>query len=115
MTLADYGYIFLQSNFIEIIVFYIFYRNRMSFVQVLILTSLANSITHPVVFFGFMKSGLSYLVAVCLAEIFAVIVETFLHGHYGKLNYRRTALASLAANLVSWNIAPLLTYFVFLR
>jgi hypothetical protein len=62
-----------------------------------------------------MKSGMSYLMAVSLAEAFAVIAEAGLHGYFGKLSYRRTSAASLVSNVISWQIAPMITYVLFFR
>lgn len=115
MLHADYIYIFLQSNLIEVFIYYLFYRQQRNLGNVFVLTTLSNSITHPIVFFGFMKSGLSYMASIWMAEAFAVLAETFLHGYFGKLSYRRTGWASLASNLVSWQIAPILTYYIIFR
>lgn len=113
MAHADYIYIFLQSNWIEVLIYFLFYRACLGFGQVVTLTTLSNSLTHPIVFFGFMKSGMSYMTSIFLAEGFAILAEMFLHGYFGKMSYRRTGLASLVSNLVSWQMAPILTYLLF--
>ncbi|MBO9668058.1 MAG: hypothetical protein J7501_14750 [Bdellovibrio sp.] len=113
MDKLSYLYIFLQSNLIEVFVYYIFYRKLMSFGTNTALVSFSNSLTHPIVVFGFMTSGMSYLKSVLVAEAFAIIAEGLLHGYFGKISYRRTFLASSIANLASWQLAPLITYFIF--
>lgn len=111
--ILSYLYIFLQSNFIEVIVYYAFYRRQLNFSKNLGLVTLSNSISHPIVFFGFMQSGRSYLEAILWAETFAVVSEAVLHSYFGNMDVRRTSVASLISNLVSWQIAPMLTYFFF--
>ncbi len=112
-----YLYLFLQSNFIEIPVFYLFYRRSFSFRKTAVTATCANLITHPVVFFGFLSSGLSILNAVLLAELFAVVTEGFIHRHYLIADPKKPLyyfmLASLTANFASWQFGPVLTYFTF--
>jgi hypothetical protein len=113
MDKLSYLYIFLQSNLIEVFIYYIFYRKFMSFGKSTALVTFSNSLTHPIVVFGFMTSGLSYLKSVLVAEAFAIIAEWLLHGYFGRVAYRRTFIASAVANLVSWQLAPILTYYLF--
>ncbi len=113
MNKLDYIYIFMQSNLIEVFVYFIFYRKVLSFGKTFGLVTFSNSITHPIVFFGFMAAGWSYLKATLFAEIFAIVGEALLHGYFGKLPYRRTWAASTLSNLLSWQLAPILTYFLF--
>lgn len=115
MNYWNYFYIFLQSNLIEIFIYYFFYRKHMSFVKNIGLVTFSNSITHPIVFFGFMGSRMTYLESVLAAEAFAVIVESVLHFYFGRLQYRQTLKASFVSNLVSWQLAPLFTYFIFFK
>lgn len=110
----NYCYIFIQSNLIECAVYGLFYRDRLSWSRASLLTTLANSITHPIVFFGFMSAHFTYLSSILLAETFAVVAETFLHARFGRLPWALAFRASLTANLTSWQIAPILTYFLFL-
>jgi hypothetical protein len=109
-----YLYIFLQSNALEIPVFYLFYRGLFSLKRTAMITTASNLITHPVVLFGFLASGFSILHSIVWAEIFAVVSESFLHRHYLKQKpLSRFIFASLAANLVSWQFGPVLTYWFF--
>ena len=109
----QYVLTFLQSSCLEIPIYFLFYRRTLKWGEVVILVTLANAVTHPWVFFGFMGSGWSYLVSVLAAESFAVGGETVLHGFAARLDLRRTFLAALAANLFSWQVAPILTYALF--
>lgn len=106
----SYVYIFFQSSCLEIVIYYLFYRGHVPFKKVFIVTTAANAITHPIVFFGFMRSPLSYLIAILAAETFAVIGETWLHAYATKLPLQKTLLAAAFANLFSWQLAPVLTY-----
>lgn len=124
MEKLSYFYIFLQSSTIEVFVYFMFYRGLLSqrnwsgnksFGFTFVLTTLANTITHPIVFFVIMASRQSYLEAILLAEGFAFLAETFLHAYFGKLPLKTTWKASLTANLVSWQLAPIITYFLFLK
>lgn len=113
LDFLSYLYVFLQSNLIEVLVYYIFYRLQISFSKNLGLVTLSNSITHPIVFFGFMQSGRSYLESILWAETFAVASETILHSYFGQLDLKKTSVAALISNLVSWQLAPMITYIFF--
>ena len=113
MDKISYLYVFIQSNLIEIVIYYLFYRKLLGFSKSAMLTTFSNSITHPLVFFGFMAMGKTYLTSILLAESFAIIGETFLHWYFGKIGFARAATAALVANLVSWQLAPMLTYLIF--
>jgi hypothetical protein len=110
----DYLYIFLQSSFIECFIYGFGYRRRLCWLNAFVLTTLANSITHPIVFFGFMSSHFTYLSAILAAELFAVVAETLLHSWFGRLPLPLAFRMALIANLMSWQVAPILTYFLFL-
>lgn len=109
----DYLYTFAQSSTLEVPIYFLFYRSRLTLGRTFLIVTLANSFTHPWVFFGFMGSGWTYLVSVLVAESFAVGGETCLHSWSGHLPPWRTFAAAWFANLFSWQIAPLLTYAVF--
>lgn len=111
--MIDYFYTTIQSNLLEIPVYYLFYRKHLNLRQVALIATFANAITHPWVFFGFMGVGISYFTSVLLAESFAVLSEGPLHSYAGRLMLRRTLAAALIANLFSWQLAPAITYFLF--
>jgi len=106
-----YLYIYLQSNLLEVIPLLILWpRWRPLGVRTLQI-SILNSLTHPIVFFVLMKLPLGYLPNVLLAETFAIMVEGLV---YQRLGLRRPFAASLFANLVSWQVAPVITAYWFL-
>jgi hypothetical protein len=72
-----------------------------------------NSMTHPIVFFGFMNLPLPYLANILLAEVFAITAETFILKKFLRMTWWSSLLTSLLANLLSWQIAPMLTYSLF--
>ncbi len=114
----SYFYTFWQSNLLEIPVYFLVYRwlagkEMMTFAKVAAVTTLANAFTHPWVFFGFMGVGVSYLVSVPLAECFAVFGEAPLQSYALGPKFKITLLASLLANLFSWQVAPIITYVLF--
>lgn len=108
-----YLYIFFQSNLLEIPVYWIFFRKSYSVSKVVIFTTLVNSLTHPIVFFILMGLHRSYLNNIILAELFAIIVETLFFSRIIKISFMKSLFASIFANIVSWQIAPILTYIVF--
>ncbi len=109
-----YAYVFWQSSLLETGIYFLFYRQKMSFKKCFFLVTLANAITHPIVFFGFMASSNSYLISILTAEVFAICGETALHMYGGRLSFRRALAAASAANLFSWQTAPMITYWIFL-
>jgi hypothetical protein len=111
-----YLYTFAQTNLLEIAVCHLFYRRFIPFRRTALVATCANLITHPVVFFGFMSSGLSVLTAILWAEIFAFVSEGFLHKRYlGEKPLSYFMLVSFSANFFSWQSGPLLTYWFFWR
>ena len=109
----EYVYTFMQSNLLEVPVYWLFYRKRLGIGRTLLLVTLANAVTHPLVFFGFMGSRLSFLTSIVLAEIFAVVAETLLDRTFAQIPLGLAFVAALAANLFSWQLAPILSYFIF--
>lgn len=123
---------FLQSNFLEVPFYFVTHAftcksngpilRRLG--RSVLRTSFANLITHPIVFFGFLGSGsttgFSWLHGILFAECFAIVGEMFIHAASfdTKLDRRQwlTVFFGVAiANLVSWELGPVLTYFLFLR
>lgn len=109
-----YFYIFFQSNLLEIPVFFLIYRALLSARYTISLVTLSNAFTHPVVIFVFLKaSSLQFIEAILVAEAFAIAVESLLHRSVTHLSLLRVLSASLIANLVSWQLGPILTAWVF--
>ncbi len=112
----SYLYVFLQSNLLEIAPYYVLLprgQRGWGLGQMLVLITLLNSLTHPIVFFGIMNLRFSFLTNILLAEGFAIVSETILLARALGLSWRSTVVASLVANLLSWQLAPALTYLVF--
>ncbi len=107
----DYFYTFLQSNFIEALFVVVYLRKFNKPEKLLFFVSFMNSLTHPWVFFGWMGLPQSYLANILCAEAFAIIVEGFLYRHFLKLKLSQAFFISVTANLISWQIGPILTWF----
>jgi hypothetical protein len=108
---------FLQSNALELAFFYIWHRQiGLTPARSLGLTTLANLITHPTIFFGHMAMGLTWLSAILSAELFAWWGEAALHASTTHTWRRWPAwiLTSLLANLASWEFGPRLTWWLWL-
>ena len=108
-----YFYILFQSNFVEVLVFLFFYRKYLSAKESVLLVSLSNCLTHPIVFFVFLKSKMTYLEAILSAETFAILSEAVLH-RIGGIDWKRAFAASLFANFASWQLGPIFTTLIFL-
>ena len=117
MSNWSYVYIFIQSNLLEIPIYFIAYfyfmKQQTSVLEVCKITSICNLITHPIVFFFIMTLKIPYIFSILIAEAFAIVSESFLHNKYFRAKPRQTVTASIMANLVSWQVAPAMTYFIF--
>lgn len=111
MLSFSYVFTFLLSSTLEVPVYAVGYRNRMAFFRIFLLVTLANLFTHPIVFFGFMSSKWPYLWAVLGAETFAVVAESVLDFAFVPgVSFRRALACGFLANLVSWQLAPMITW-----
>ena len=108
-----YFYIILQSNLLEIPFYFWFYRKSQSFAKSAATTTVMNSMTHPLVYFAFMNLSMTYLNKILLAEGFAILSESLFYHRFLKLELKYTFIAAFIANLVSWQLAPMLTYLLF--
>lgn len=111
----SYVYTFLQSNILEWIVYLpllALVRPSWSFIDRAMFITALNALTHPIVFFFIMNLKLPYLADIMIAETFAVVAEAVLICYFLRVNLTKSFFASLFANLVSWQIAPMLTYAV---
>ncbi|OGS09197.1 MAG: hypothetical protein A2270_06455 [Elusimicrobia bacterium RIFOXYA12_FULL_51_18] len=100
----------------ELLVVYCLCRKTFSLKKIALVCTCGNLITHPIVFFGFLSSGLSILNAVLWAELFAPAAEGLIYRRYLKqrpLYY--FMFVSLVANIVSWQFGPVFTYLFFWR
>lgn len=104
----NYLYIFTQSCLLEI-PFYLIFIKRPKLEKTAFVFAM-NSMTHPIVFFGLMNLSMTFLQNILVAEAFAILSESFALNLLLKMDWKRAALASLLANLVSWQLGPVLTY-----
>lgn len=115
-----YLFLFLQSNILEWPLYLTrfsgeslgFPKNWHWWKSALFITVM-NSITHPMVFFGFMNLPLPYLANILFAEAFAITAETLILKRFLRMTWWSSFMTSLLANLLSWQIAPMLTYSLF--
>ncbi len=114
MISLAYLYIFLQSNILEIPIYWLCFRKKLSFKSTAISVTAINSLTHPIVFFVFMNFHQSYLQNILLAEAFAISTEALFFSRVLKLSWPSAIFASVLANLISWQLAPMLTYLLFI-
>lgn len=108
-----YLYIFAQSAGIEALYLYFVSKNK----DFALKYFLFNSLTHPIVVFYFLADGrFSYLSGIIYGESFAVISEAILlYFFLEKKNFHQWLGISLIANLISWQIAPMLSYLIFVK
>ena len=109
----DYLYLFAQSNLLEMPVYFLFlksFQNKLRFIDKIIFVTGLNAITHPIVFFIIMNLKFTYLQNIIMAEVFAVITEGIILKISIDQGFLPCFLASFFANLVSWQISPMLTY-----
>lgn len=132
MPNLDYLYVFLVNNALEIPVYWAFYRflgrdsaegsglpalaaetasGRLA--KSAGLVTLSNLCTHSMVFFAFMATGKPYLTALLWAQLFSFLTEAVLHTWAARIPFWRALVASVSANFVSWQFAPLVIYWLF--
>ncbi len=112
-----YFYTFLQSNLLEIPIYLLFlrlYRSPITLGDGAIKITFMNSITHPIVFFVLTNMGLSYLAGILVAEAFAIGSEALYCSWalFPQIGRGRALFISATANLVSWQVAPILTFVI---
>jgi hypothetical protein len=82
------------------------------FVKIAGLVTLVNLCTHPVVFFGFMSSGRTIFKSVLWGQAFSMATEAILISWAARLPFGQTIVASIAANLFSWQLSALVIYWL---
>ncbi|MBY0316660.1 MAG: hypothetical protein K2Q26_14140 [Bdellovibrionales bacterium] len=122
MNSLSYFYVFLQSNLLEVPFYFMIYKEvrRLKLIRIhhdlwdfFFLVTLSNMMTHPIVFFVIMSAKISFLSGILVAEGFAIFAETLLHHFVFKIPLKYTFTASTLANLVSWQLGPMITYALF--
>lgn len=111
-----YLFFLLQSNLLEWPVYLARLSDKKtgwSWKRTALFVTVLNSITHPLVFFGFMNLPLPYLANILLAETFAIGAEAWALHRFAERGWKDSLLTSAFANLLSWQLAPMLTYTFF--
>ncbi len=110
----SYFYVFLQSNLLELPVYFWLWRKvpGKKWPEGLALFTGMNAVTHPLVFFVLLSLPISFLDGILLAEAVAIGAEAIFLLWFTGLGLRRCLGASVLANLVSWQVAPALTYLI---
>jgi hypothetical protein len=89
-----------------------FFNKKVSLKKTLIATTAINSLTHPIVFFILMNLKQTYFQNIIIAEFFAVSAETVFFFYFLRISLLKSFLAATVANLISWQLAPIITYIV---
>lgn len=115
-----YLYVFFQSNGLEVLFLLGFYqwfqsRDRVRPTDIALRVTLANTLTHPIVLFIILRSPLTYLSAILVAEAFAIVAEAILHRYIFGISWKKAVLGSTFANLLSWQMGTMLTTWIFLQ
>jgi hypothetical protein len=72
-----------------------------------------NAFTHPLVFFGLLSAKMVLWQSILCGEVFAFGFEAWACFYFLGLRPKSAFWAATAANLVSWQLGPLLTYWLF--
>lgn len=106
----SYFQLFLQSFAIEA-VFLSLLLFRKNLGRVLFVVLLANALTHPLVVFGIIAyPDIRVIVGLGIAEAFAILVEALIYWKKLDLKWWWALILSAAANLLSWELGPRLSY-----
>lgn len=109
----NYLFIFTLSNLLEMPAYLTFLKNKNkseTLIKSFLFITALNALTHPFVFFGIMNLERTYLENILMAEAFAIIVEAILINRIGKIELKKCFFISFFANLLSWQISPIITY-----
>ncbi len=99
---------FLKTILLEFPIYFLFLRKAQSLPRLLLITLILNLATHPILFMVmpivFSKFNLNYRQYLCIAEIFAPVIEGLLLKYYYQQSTRTSFWAALLANLFSWSV-----------
>jgi len=108
----SYFQLFLQSFLLEAL-FLLVYFHDLDKKQVFAGALFANAFTHPLLVFGWLAVPGARLLPLLLGgELFAFLAEATLYHRYFKRSFANCLLASFFANLLSWELGPILSYFL---
>ncbi len=83
-------------------------KNSLSNSQLWMAGICASSLTLPYVWFVFPWLIANFTVAIVVAEVFALIVETVFYKFFLRISWKRAAVFSLVANFASYSIGQVL-------
>lgn len=108
ISFIEYAPYFLKTILLEFPLYYLFLKNIRSLKEILLMGLILNLATHPIIFLVMPPLlntlQFSYLNYLIIAETFAPVVEALILSLFYKLSWRRSLLAALTANIVSWTI-----------
>jgi len=108
----NYLQLFLQNLTIELGILFLFFWREPK-LRLLCVVLLANAFTHPWVVFGFLgHPGSPVLPRLLAAEFFAIVLEAFLYHKVLAKSFALALLASVLANLGSWELGPRLSFYL---
>jgi len=108
----SYLQLFLQSYFIELAFLGLFFWGT-SRVRLLCVSLFANAFTHPLLIFGLLYiSGARLLPLLLWGEFAVVLVEALIYFHFLRKSFGMALLGSAAANFLSWELGPRLSYWM---
>jgi hypothetical protein len=111
----DYLYTLIQSASLELAAYlilmpiFITSSHRLKIVEAILPM---NAITHAIFFFLIMGLPINFLSNILIGEILVIIVEALMLRKLFLLNLSRALILSTLANLVSWQLGPILTYWI---
>lgn len=101
---------FLVGLVLEAPVLYYFFKQE-GVKEVLLATLALNTVTHPLLIFVLPMIQANYILMLLASEISVIAVEAYLMSFLFEENSGKTFVkASILANIVSWQFAPLLLY-----
>ncbi len=94
---------YVLTLLIETIILFLILRNKYPIKVIIVNSLIANTLTHPMVWFIFPLFGLGYALQIAASEIFAFVVEAILYLLlFEKVGWLRAVSISLLCNLVSF-------------
>ncbi len=106
----SYFQLFIQNYGVELCFLLFYFRKQKAF-KIILWVLLANALTHPWVVFGWLAiPSASLLKMLLLAEASSILIEAFIYHQSLRITFLNALLGSLLANLLSWQLSPLLSY-----
>jgi hypothetical protein len=99
---------FLLTLALETAVLFVLLRRRYGAKEIAVNSAMANTMTHPLVWFLFPMMGLGYAVQAGASELFACCAEALLFGRmFPGMGLKEAAIISIAANAASFGAGML--------